>query len=306
MTEQRTILVTGGTGFLGSRIVSDFLAKGHKVIVVKRNTSKLDRLSDLLKNTNLSFFEYKDGLKKCFAENKIDFVIHAATCYGRSSDSYADVVLTNFALPLGLIELSLQYSVKAFINADTFFNTKLGLDPKEKSYITTKKLFLETAMEIIKNTPLKFINMRIEQMYGPEDGEKKFVISILKDFLRKKSFLDLTKGAQKRDFIYVDDAAAAFVKVIENYETLKGFEEFGIGFGKSITIKSAVSMMKKLTNSDTVLKWGALPYRQNEIMDSKAAVKANKKIGWKPKVSFENGLKLTIKKLAERYARDNR
>lgn len=305
MTEQRVILVTGGTGFLGSRIVALFLAKGYKVIVVKRNTSKLDRLFDLLANQNLSFFDYQDGLKKCFEENKIDFIVHTATCYGRSKNSYTDVVLTNLVLPLELIELSLQYSVRAFINADTFFNSKLGLAPKEKSYITTKKLFLEIAMEITKNTPLKFINMRIEQMYGPEDSEKKFITSILNDFLANKPYLDLTKGKQKRDFIYVDDAAAAFVKAVENYDALKSFEEFGIGFGKSITIKSAVSVMKKITKSNTILNWGTLPYRQNEILDSKASVKVNRKIGWKPEVSFEEGLKLTIKKLAEEYARNN-
>ena len=141
MNKRYTILVSGGTGFLGSRVVSGFLAKGDKVIVVKRNTSNLDRLSGLLENKSLSFFECGDGLKKCFAENRIDFIIHTATCYGRSGDSYVDVFATNLVLPLELVELGLQYSVKAFINADTFFNIKLGLNSKERSYITTKKLF---------------------------------------------------------------------------------------------------------------------------------------------------------------------
>jgi nucleoside-diphosphate-sugar epimerase len=305
MIKQYTVLITGGTGFLGSRIVTRLLAQGHKVIVIKRKKSKLDRLSGLLKKTNLSFFDYDDSLKKCFIENKIDFILHVATCYGRSSDSYTDVFLTNLVLPLELVELGLQHSVKAFINSDTFFNIKLGLDSKERSYITTKKLFLETATEVLKGKSLKFINMRIEQMYGPEDDEKKFVISILKDFLTNKSFLSLTKGGQKRDFIYVDDAAAAFIKVIDNYNNLKSFEEFGVGFGKSATIKNAVLKMKQLTGSSSKLKWGALPYRKNEIMDSFANIKANKKINWKPNVSFDDGLKLTIKKLTEKYGRSN-
>ncbi len=306
MVEQGAVLITGGTGFLGSRVTALFLAKGYKVIVVKRNTSKLDRLSGLLENKNLSFFNHEDGLKKCFNDNKIDFIIHTATCYGREKDSFADVALTNLVLPLELLELSLQSPVKVFINIDTFFNSKLGLEPKEKSYITTKKLFLEIATEVTKNTALKFINMRIEQMYGPEDGQKKFVISILNDLLMKKASLDLTRGGQKRDFVFVDDAAMAFIKVIENHSILKNFEEFGIGFGRSVTIKSAVSLMKKLTNSSSVLNWGAVPYRKNEIMASKARVKANKKIAWKPEVSFETGLKLTIKKLAEKYAGNNK
>ena len=164
---------------------------------------------------------------------------------------------------------------------------------------------MKTSLEIVKGGSLKFINMRIEQMYGPEDREEKFVMSILKSFLMKEPSLDLTRGEQKRDFVYVDDVAAAFIKAVENYDALKIFEEFGVGFGKSITIKSAVLKIKELTKSDTILKWGALPYRKNEIMDSKAAVKANKKIGWEPKVSFDDGLRLTIKSLTKKYVRDN-
>lgn len=305
MTKQGTVLITGGAGFLGSRIVSILLANGYKVAVIKRKSTKLDRLSGMLKDKNLSFFDYGDDLNEYFDKNKIDFIIHTATCYGRLKDSYADVVLANLVLPLELIELGMRYSVKAFINTGTFFNNKLGLAPKEKSYITTKNLFLEMAPEIVDGSSLKFVNMRIEQMYGPEDNEQKFVISILKDFLLKKRTLDMTKGAQRRDFVYVDDAALAFVKVIENYDVLKSFEEFGIGSGKSITIKSAVLKMKQLASSNAILKWGTLPYRKNEIMNAKAKIKANKKIGWKAVVSFEDGLKLTLKKLAEKYVGNN-
>lgn len=305
MTKQGTVLITGGAGFLGSRIVSILLANGYKVAVIKRKSTKLDRLSGMLKDKNLSFFDYGDDLNEYFDKNKIDFIIHTATCYGRLKDSYADVVLANLVLPLELIELGMRYSVKAFINTGTFFNNKLGLAPKEKSYITTKNLFLEMAPEIVDGSSLKFVNMRIEQMYGPEDNEQKFVISILKDFLLKKRTLDMTKGAQRRDFVYVDDAALAFVKVIENYDVLKSFEEFGIGSGKSITIKSAVLKMKQLASSNAILKWGTLPYRKNEIMNAKAKIKANKKIGWKAIVSFEDGLKLTLKKLAEKYVGNN-
>ena len=76
MSEQETVFVTGGTGFLGSRIVFFLVSSGYKVIVLKRKISRMDRLSGLLGHKNLSFFDYGDGLKKCFEDNKIDFIMH--------------------------------------------------------------------------------------------------------------------------------------------------------------------------------------------------------------------------------------
>lgn len=246
MADLSTVFVTGGTGFLGSRIVAKLLAKNYEVVVLKKTDSKLNSLLELSQNNRLHFLDYKDGLEKFFKKNKIDFVIHLATCYGRTEDSFLDVVKTNLVLPLELLELSLKYSVKSFLNADTFFNPDLGLELKQRSYITTKKFFLEMAEKIVEKTDVKFVNMRIEQMYGPKDSEKKFVISVLKDLMANESTLKLTSGKQKRDFIYVDDVAEAFIKALDKYNTLNTFEEFGIGFGKSISIKKTVSLMKKL------------------------------------------------------------
>lgn len=301
MTHQAVVLVTGGTGFLGGHVVPLLLSKGYQVIVVKRPGGNLGRLSSVQKDNRLSFVEYPCDIKECFEKNPPDFVIHLATCYGRGHDSFADVPLANLVMPLDVLELSLNHSVKAFLNADTFFVGTLGLPPKEKSYITTKKLFLETAQEMMKNTDLKFANLRIEQMYGPGDGMSKFVPSVLKALLNNQSSLDLTPGEQRRDFVYVEDVARAFVLAMESYGSLASFEEFQIGSGESLSIKDAVVLMKKLTGSVTDLKWGALPYRKHEIMDSKAMIAANQKINWKPNYSFNDGLVATIKDLTTLY-----
>lgn len=300
MAHQPVVLVTGGTGFLGAHLVPLLLSKDYQVIVVKRSGGNLGRLS-FQKHNQLSFVEYPRDIKECFEKTPPDFVIHLATCYGRAHDRFADVPFTNLVIPLDVLELSLNHSVKAFLNADTFFVGTLGLPPKEKSYITTKKLFLETAREMIKNAGLKFVNLRIEQMYGPGDGASKFVPSVLKALLSNQSSLDLTPGEQRRDFIYVEDVARAFVLAMESYESLATFEEFQIGSGESLSIKDVVILMKEITYSTTDLKWGALPYRKHEIMDSKAATALNQKINWKPSYSFNDGLAATIKDITTLY-----
>ena len=305
MVKPGTVLITGGTGFLGSRIVARLLALKYRVIVVRRSQSRIDHLLKI-KTNNLSFFDYNgQNLAQCFKKNQIDFVIHTATCYGRDYDRYADVVAANVLLPMQLLELSLEHKVKVFVNTDTFFTNDLGLSPKKKSYTKTKKLFLELATEASEGTALRLVNMRIQQMYGPGDNENKFVMTMGKALLNNVVGLDLTLGQQKRDFIYVDDVAKAFGQVLKHYKKLDCFEEFGLGWGRSISIRKAVSVMKQLAESKTVLRWGALPYRANEIFNAKAVTRANKKINWQPRVSFSQGLILTFKQL-KKYVADTK
>lgn len=296
MARTSTVLITGGTGFLGRRLVANLLAQKYRIFVLYRTKASLVRLPKA-HGQNMVLFKYTGrNLAACFKKYPIDFVIHTATCYGRDNDTYADVIAANVLLPMQLLELSLAGTVKAFVNTDTFFTNDLGLDPKKKSYTKTKKLFLELATEAVQGTALRLINMRLQQMYGPGDNGHKFVMAMIKALIDGVPYLDLTPGEQKRDFIFVDDVAAAFGQVLKHYQNLRNFEEFDIGTGKSISIQQAVMAMKRAVKSQTELRWGALPYRVNEIFDSKAKLRPNKKINWYARTSFVQGLDLILKK----------
>lgn len=294
MTEsQAVVLLTGGTGFLGSYILKMLLENGHGVVLLKRKDSNLSRINELLKNTRLKLFDVENGLAACFRDNKIDFILHTATCYGRDDERSAEIIKTNLSLPLELLEFGRRHGCQGFINADTFFNEQLGLKPKERIYVKTKKYFVHLAQEIVPAAGFKFVNLIIEHMYGPNDSAKKFVPFIVGEIL-KNSEVPLTRGEQKRDFIFVEDVARAFVLVLNNFDRLGRWEEFGVGTGLSVTIKDFVERIKDRSKSEAKLKWGALPYRENEIMDSFADVSANQKIGWKAEISLEDGIDKTL------------
>ena len=133
-------------------------------------------------------------------------------------------------------------------------------------------------------------------MYGPKDDSSKFVQFVIESLLRNEEKIKLTKGEQKRDFIFIKDVVEAYLKLLEVHDSLEdGFNEFEVGTGESITIKELVVKIKILTgNTKTKLIFGALPYRENEIMESKADITKLRGIGWSPKVSLEDGLKDTI------------
>jgi len=150
---------------------------------------------------------------------------------------------------------------------------------------------LRNAMD--KDSGVKFVNLKLEQMYGPADNENKFIPIMIKR-LKSGEKIGLTEGEQKRDFVYVKDVANAFLLVLEHFDELAKFEEFEIGRGKSCSIKEVMKILKAELKSESILDWGAMPYRKNELMDSYAKIDNNKKIGWYAEVALDDGLQKTI------------
>lgn len=290
---QKKILLTGGTGFLGSCIAKKMLDQGFLVFLLKRKKSDLHRIGNLLENKNLIILDREKNkeLDRIFKDG-IDFVVHVATSYGRDGEPATEIIKANLIFPLELLELAVKHKVPGFMNADTFFNENIGLSDRELLYVKTKKDFLNIAKNIIKGSDIKLANLKIEQMYGPDDNPKKFIPFVIRNLLSDKD-INLTKGEQKRDFVFVDDVADAFLSVADNFEKIGQFDEFGIGAGRSFPIKKVVAKLKKELASDSHLAWGALPYRENEMMDSRADILNNKKIKWKPLHGLDCGLELT-------------
>ena len=281
-----TILLTGATGFLGSHVLSELSRLEYNVIVLKRTFSDLFRIKEYM--TNIKTYDIDlIQLETVFEENHIDVIIHTATQYGRKEESLIDIVETNLMLPLKLIALAEKNNVKKFINTDTL------LDKRVSSYALSKKQF-RNWLQFYSNKMI-CINASLEHFYGAFDDKTKFVTLIIKSLIDKVEFLDLTLGEQERDFIYIDDVVDAFIKIIEWDQYQNGFYEYEIGSGTNIKIKDFIlSASKIIENFSTKLNFGAIPYRENEVMKSHVDLTEITKLGWNSSVSFEMGLKKTI------------
>lgn len=274
----KTILITGGTGFLGSRITKILAEEGFDVIQLKHQKED----------------EPAMAVEDYFLGKKIDAIIHTATCYGRRNEPWSTIADTNLLLPLRLMIAGEKSGVKCFINADTFFNEKIVFEGHVDQYVRTKKSFLGFARNNAPFMKMKFANMKIEQMYGPNDGMEKFVPTAIRQLLSGATSLPFTAGEQRRDFVFVDDVARAFVEAMKHADSMTQFEEFGIGSGRSTSIKEAVTYLKEVSGSKAETTFGALPYRENEIMDSFASLDNNKLIGWSATTPWHEGFKTTV------------
>ncbi len=295
----KTILLTGATGFLGSHLLEALIKDGYKVVILKRsfsNTWRIDQFMDKVKSYNIDLIPFE----KAFEEQKIDVVIHTATNYGRNNENVSKIVDVNLMFSLKLLETATYFNTNTVINTDTLQYKYLS------NYTLSKKQFVEWLKAFGEAKKIKVVNLRLEHMYGPGDDAKKFVVWLMGQMLSNTSDINLTKGEQKRDFIFIDDIVNAYMLLLRQTKRLPQVSEFDVGTGKQISIKEFVLKLKDTVESiynkpiSTKLNFGAIPYREGEMMEVVEDVNPLFDIGWKPNFILADGLKLVVDEFMER------
>nr|WP_298994251.1 NAD-dependent epimerase/dehydratase [uncultured Polaribacter sp.] len=292
--KKETILLTGATGFLGSYLLKDFLQNNYNVIILKRSTSNTNRIKDLSKNYKSYNIDELNSLNAVFVDNKIDIIVHTACSYGRNNQSIVDIVKTNLIFGLNLMELGIDYNVKTFINTGSLL-------PRDVNNYSLSKSQLSDWLKLYSDK-IQFINLKVEHMYGPKDDKKKFLPWLINEMINNREKIKLTTGLQKRDFIYIDDVVAAFDVVLEKRKQLSNYSEFDVGTNKFTQVKDFVIQISKALEKQTKrqilpkLKFGAIDYRKGDIMIPDLNNSSLLKLGWRPKVEIEEGIKKILKK----------
>ena len=259
-----TIILTGGTGFLGSKILKTILSKNYNVLLLKRSYSNVDKIKDLLLKENIRICNVDNEKISDYIDSNTSYgLIHTATEYARNKNSQKIALLTNYEFPKNIVRNIDPKKIKFIINTDTYYNKNVcGNYLREYRY--SKRLFYEHLNEISNKN--KIINLRLEHVYGPNDSTEKFLEWAIQQIAVKKSAeIALTTGDQIRDFIFIDDVVEAFISVIENINSLKiGFHEYEVGTGVGVSVSAVVKLIKSLSNSPTKLNFGEMPKHVGE------------------------------------------
>ena len=290
------IVLTGGTGFLGTHLLRRLLEDKHHVKVIKRTTSQVNADADV----DVEYLDIGDPAidGKLAASGSIDAVIHLATNYGKGGLAAAVATLeTNVRLPLQLLDIAYSTGCRLFISTDSFFSAKKFNYRHLAEYNLTKQQFLAWGQLMSqKLSDLAFVNMRLEHVYGPNDNHDKFIPYLLCALQSGREKIELTDGLQKRDFIYVNDVVEAYVAVLANLPRAGGFHEFEVGTGSSMSVRELVETAAALTRSSALLDFGAISQRAGEIMNSCADNRTLTQLGWQPATDVSTGLQAILSK----------
>ena len=310
------ILVTGGTGYIGSHTVVELINNDFDVIVVDNfSNSKpivLDRLKEIT-GKDIKFYEIdlcdKDKLRVVFDENRIDAVIHFAgyKAVGESVSKPLMYYRNNIDSTLSLLEVMSEYGVKkiVFSSSATVYGKPDSLPIKENSRLSTTnpygttKLYIEGILKDLYVSDNEW-SIAVLRYFNPVGAHKSGLIgedpngipNNLMPYLVKVANgelpclnifgndYDTVDGTGVRDYIHITDLANGHIKAIDYVLKNEGIDYYNLGTGHGYSVMEMVNAFKKVNNVDVPYKIG--PRRDGDIAECYADTKyAYEKLGFK-------------------------
>jgi nucleoside-diphosphate-sugar epimerase len=233
-----------------------------------------------------------DGLTELVAQSRPDSIVHTACSYGRRGETVLSLFDANVGFGMALLQAVLDSPGTRV----TLVNTGSVLDPKVSLYALSKAQFSQWGATLAAQNPhaLQFIDVRLQQMYGPGDDDSKFTTHVLETLLSNKPRLELTLGEQLRDFIHVDDVVQAYDHILARRATFAPADAIDVGSGVAPPLRCFVELAKHISGASTKLDFGAVDYRDNESMLCVANTSRLQALGWVPRFDLETGLRQTL------------
>jgi UDP-glucose 4-epimerase len=292
----KSILITGGSGHIGTSLVKKIISLYPKIYVLGRKSNpELDILikknkirfieCDLADNSNLS--KYKNIL------DGVNIVLHLAAHVPKSQDedNLSDAIRTNLTGTINLIK-SLKHDTQfIFISTcEVYGIQKSGIINENSvlaplSYYGASKVAAEVFLRAYaKKNGIKLKILRLANVYGPGEMIDRAIPNFIKSVIKNKSPTIFGDGSDKRDFIYVEDVVNYIIAAME-----KGDDgTYVIATGKSYTIKEVAKKIIQLSKSNVDIKFEeAKKIRTDYVFD---VSKAKKAFGYTPKIGIDEGL----------------
>jgi UDP-glucuronate 4-epimerase len=316
-TGYKKVLVTGGAGFIGSHVAQFLLARGDDVIIVDEVNDYYDVT---IKESNLQLLrnEYPDEKRlkiyrgdicdenlmiSIFEADRPEWVCHMAARAGvRPSiqDPYV-YIHSNIKGTTHLLELSAKYGVKNFVFASsssvyggsksTFFSEEEVVDNPVSPYAASKK-----ACELLAYTYHHLYNLNISALrfftvYGPRGRPDMAPFKFIDRVSRRLEIQQFGDGSSSRDYTYIDDIVDGIVRAVDRPHK---YEVFNLGKGSGTSLGEFIYLVQKYTEKEAIVK--IMPDQPGDVPYTCADVsKAYRMLGYRSKVTFEEGIRRTVK-----------
>ncbi len=289
----KTFLLTGATGFVGSNLARKLCELNHKVIAIKRSNSSLENLNDI--QDKIHFYDYDGNVKSLeiiFQDYKnIEATFHIASWYLRDhqAENINDLLKSNINFSTNLIEVCTKNNCNKFINTTSFTEfDEAGHYNPDSLYSATKKAFRDILQYYVKARKISALTLVLYDNYSVNDNRKK-LLWLLEDAYKNDKPIDFTKGEQKLCLVNIVDTISGYLQA---YELLcnADYQNKNLLYflaGKPKTLKEIVEEYIEITGRKININWGAIPYRENQIMSPYIGQLLP---NWQAKINFKEGL----------------
>lgn len=302
------VLVTGGTGFVGSHLVHALVGLGAEVHVLHRPSSARGRLAGVAERVTTWVGDLTDAqvMQEICAEIEPRTVYHLAADTGvRIADPELEAVRASLAQNvLGSIHLVLALrrtgSVRVLVRLGGVEEYGRGPAPCRETqreapvspYSASQVAVTHYLQMLQPSLGFDALTLRPTLVYGPGQSEGFFVPSLIRACLAGRAFA-MTTGTQVRDLVFVDDLVAALLSAAR--VTGLGGQVLNVGSNRFHRIVDVARTIVRLSASSSALEIGAVARRTNEVEQLHAdSTLAAERLGWRAETELETGLVATI------------
>ena len=294
MVKNSKILVAGGTGFIGSNLISQLISNGNTVISLSKN---INPEKQIIKNVKYFFHDLNKPLKieEYGFLSDVEYIINCSG-YIDHKDSLKEgkiIFYNHFNSVFSLINLGIELGVKSLIHIGS--SDEYGdLDSPLKESLREKPISpysLGKLQQCFRKGILNTVILRPFLVFGEMQGKDRFLPYLINNCLKDREF-KVSKGEQIRDYLYVEEFNRGLIKALDNKNAYG--EVINIASGNPIIIKDVIKIVQGIIGKGKPIL-GSIDYRRGESMELYADIqKAKKILDWSPRIDFKNSLRKTI------------
>ena len=305
----KNILITGGAGFIGSSLADSLLQDGHKITVVDNfdpyypRETKYANIKHNMNNPQYKLYEVdiadKDGLRKVFAENKFDVVVHLAARAGvrPSIERPEDYVNANILGTVHILELMKDYKINKLVFASSssvygnckadIFSEDLKVTEPISQYAATKSACEQFCYTYHKLYGPNVVCLRFFTVYGPRQRPDLAIHKFANLIAEDKPIPMFGDGTTKRDYTYIDDIVSGVKAAIDYNDT--GYEIINLGGGEPVNLSRMIETIAAAMGKEAVIE--RHPMQKGDVDKTVSDIsKARRLLGYNPQTRFADGI----------------
>lgn len=285
------ILISGATGYIGSKLANSMVKEGYQVCSIIRTNSDTKTLDQ-----NISKYIFDGDTAKLtdfIKEQRFDGVVHLAALYinEHKNTDIDGLIEANILFGTKLAQASVDAGVAWFINTGSFGQ---HLDNKDyfpsNLYSATKQAFQDVIRYYAEYSKLNVVTVEISNTFGPDDTREKIINRWLK-IAKHGGSLDVSPSKQILDICHIDDVVSAYKHLIhllsKDTERKLNNKIFVINADKRYSLKKLSSIFEKVTGKKLNINWNGTKKEAVNVWS-----KGKRIPGWKPVITIEQGIKM--------------